>query len=336
MNANIEDLAALFVDLEFERATAKIMGEKVVRIESSGLRHYKRLASGKVYKSLTSFLGEVMPRNRHLENWRAEMAADLGSRKAADEFVFQTAEYGSGLHIAVAHYCQNLGVDWAAFEAWAFDYLMKSGFKNGTLSVAFAELTKDFASMLQFFHDYQVKVIAVEIPVFLSDGVATLIDLVVEMNAKEYTEKTPEEKRKRVKAIVNIKSGKKGFFPEHVFQLEGERRMFNETFSDLVGYQIKEVFNLAPADWKESPTYKLKNQTKEIEQGGVVELFNIKLQEAKIRGILGEPKRTFPIFMGKTAYGETPLNALKIMDYATFTNYKASNNGKQDYSAPGK
>jgi len=311
----IELLQALFQQPEFASKTAKIQGEKIFRVEIGGLRHYRR-ESGRVYKSLTTFLDSVMPANRFLQQWKEKMAVELGGAEHANDYVQATANYGTGLHIAVAEYCRNGGVDWGEFENWAFQYLDSVGFKNGTLQSAHAELVKDFASMLQFFYDYRVEVIAVEIPVWLDCGIATLIDLVVEMDEKNYTEKTPIENRKRTKSIINLKSGKKGFFETHVFQLEGERRMFNETYGNLIG-EIKSVFNLAPNDWKGKPTYKLKDQTEEADE--ISEQFGMYVQIGKSRGVLSTPTKKFTIFTGKTGYGENPSDAMKIYNYDEFS-----------------
>lgn len=317
MKVSIEAVNALFMQPAFQKSTKRITGEKVFRIQIGGLRHYRRGASGKIYKSLTTFLGQLQTKSegQFIENWRAEMAVELGSLGAADEYVESTANYGTALHICTADYCRNNGVNWAEFERWAIDYLIAANFKNGTLNSAFNELTKDFAALLQFFHDYNVTVIAVELPAFLREGVATLLDLVVEMDAKQYTDKTPMEKRQRIKSIINIKSGKKGFFKEHLLQLEGERRMFNQTFGKLVGYEIEHVFNLAPNNWLTVPTYTLTNQTKTIESRKISGLFTLKLKQAQHDGMLTVPNRMFPIFTGRTEYGEAPTNAMQIVNY---------------------
>lgn len=318
---NIELLKALFQQPEFASKTAKIQGEKIYRVEIGGLRHYRR-ESGSVYKSLTTFLDAVMPSNKVLQNWREQIAVDLGGADKAADYVQSTADYGTALHIAVADYCRNNGVDWQEFEQWAFQYLADSGFANGTLQSAQSELTKDFASMLQFFHDYRVDVIAVEIPVWMDCGVATLIDLVVEMDAKNY-EKTPDEKRKRIRSIINLKSGKKGFFETHVFQLDGERRMFNETYGSIFG-NIENVFNLAPTDWKAKPTYKLKDQTEDANE--ISEQFSLFIQIGKSRGVLSTPSKKFTVFVGKTEYGQNPSDAIKTYDYNEFSLLKINQN----------
>jgi len=318
MQANIELLQALFQTEGFAKQVAKIQGEKIYRVEIGGLRHYRR-ESGRIYKSLTTFLDAVMPSNKFLNRWREQMAVELGGGDKAEEYVQKTADYGTALHIAVAEYCRNSGVEWSEFEQWAFTFLGDMGFQNSTLSYAHAELINDFAALLQFFHDYRVEVIAVELPVWTDAGVATLIDLIVEMDAKNYTEKTEIEKRQRMKAIINLKSGKKGFFENHVFQLDGERQMFNETYGGIFG-NVDTVCNLAPNDWRETPTYKFKNQTEEA--NAISPQFSLLIELGKQRGVLSTPVKKFPVFMGKTAYGQSPVDAMKIYGYDEYSMFK--------------
>ena len=315
-NGNIEYLHPLYVEpgTVFESAAAMLYREKVYRIDVQGLRHYVR-ESGRTYKSLTTFLSAVMPKNKPLETWREKMTLDLGSTEKMDEWMEIVADYGTALHIAVADYCRNGGVDWSELQDWAYNYLIGAGLKADTLNAAANSLVKDVACLLQFFHEYQVRVIAVELPVFLQSGVATLIDLVVEMNVYNY-EATEEGKRKRVIAIINLKSGKKGFFKEHALQLTGERLMFNETFGDVL--KVEEVYNLAPTEWEERPAFKLKRWTKDIEKKGYERLFENYIEQAKIENLLSEPQKTFPTFEGWTKYGDSPTAALTIMPYSEF------------------
>ena len=294
--------------------------ERIYRVEIAGNRHYRR-ESGRLYKSLTTFLSAVMPQNRFLQTWREKMAADLGSAEKAAEYVQATADYGTLLHIAVADYSRFGGVEWQAFDTFVFEYLQNMKLEPGALAAAQKEVTKDFASILQFFHDYNVRVLAVEIPCFSEHGIATLVDLVVEMDSKNY-DKTPAEKRERHRAIINLKSGKKGFFEEHIFQLAMERAMFNETYQE----DITEVYNLAPSDWKDKPTYKLKNQTDEIEAQKIEQQLYHFIELGKIRGVLSSPKKPVHVFTGKTEYGANPTDNLKTYQYNDFVNLKLFNN----------
>lgn len=323
----IEILKALFLEQGFSEKTQKIQGEKVFRVQIGGMRHYKR-ENGRVYKSLTTFLSSVMPENRYLTTWKMNMAAELGGKDQADEYVNKTADYGTALHIAVADYCRNSGVEWAQFEQQAFEMLIDTGMSSETAEYALPEFVKDFAGLIQFFHDYRVETIAVEIPVWIDEGVATLIDLVVEMDAKNYDE-TPPEKRKRHRAIINLKSGKKGFYESHIMQLVGERKMFNAVYSGVLGYEIEHVYNFAPTDWKTKPGYKIKNQTETIGFDNMVEQFDLFLKIGKARKVLDTPSKMFPVFIGKTAYGQDPCEALKMMSYDEFSNLKIANHADQ-------
>lgn len=317
LEPQIETLSPLYLDGEFEKSVGRITAQKVFRVNIGAGRHYRNEA-GQTFKSVTTFLSETMPPNRFLTSWRENLIEDMGSVEAAKGFVQSTADYGTGLHIAVADFCRNGFVDWTEFEAFAYDYLISVGLTNSTLHSAARELVNDFASMLAFLHQYEAKVLAVEIPVFSSDGYATLVDLVVEMNALNYTEKTPADKRQRIRAIINLKSGKKGFFDSHVFQLIGERRAFNETYSQTIGYEIEEVFNLAPKDWRKEPDFKLARQTKPIADNFLEEEFQLYVNLGKKKRILGTPTKSFPLFSGVTKFGANPAEQLSILTYEEF------------------
>lgn len=315
----IEQLFPLYVASDFSALAGRIIQQKCFRVEIGAGRHYRNEA-GDTFKSITTFLDAVMPPNYFLKTWRESKIEELGSVEAATEFVQSTADFGTGLHIAVADYCRNGRVDWLEFGDWVFDYLTQMNLGTHTLHAAAEELTRDFAGIMQFLHDYEVRILAVEIPVFSAHGYATLIDLVCEMNAKCYTEKTPPEKRHRIVAGINLKSGKKGFFESHLFQLIGERRAFNETYAATIGWEMVEVFNLAPTNWRTAPDYKLKRQTEDILVKNLDAQFDSFLVTAKLRGILGKPSKQFTIFEGVTEYGQSPAGNMVTLTYDQMTN----------------
>jgi hypothetical protein len=104
-------------------------------------------------------------------------------------------------------------------------------------------------SFAQFCAEKEVKVEAVEVPL-LSDnlGYAGTIDLVCELTFN----------RKRIRAIVDLKSGRNGFMEEYELQLEAYRQLWNVNYPDL---PVAMTFNFSPKDWRKEPTYELKNQT---------------------------------------------------------------------------
>lgn len=326
MIVGIEVLQALYLSPAFKAKTPLLAGEKVYRVGVGGGRHYQR-GNGGVYKSLTTTLAAVMPPSEQLETWRDAMVDQLGSTALADQYVEYTAEYGTLLHIAVADFVRDGNMDWYAKKMWFAAQLSEIGLKDKALNAATNEMVKDLAAMVQFFYDYRVEVIAVELPVFLDCGVATLVDLVCRMDNKA-NDQTPIETANRHNAIINLKSGKKGFFDTHVLQLEGERRAFNETYSKLVGYEIQEVYNLAPTAWRGTPKYKIKNQTKAANKKS--RLFSLFLEVANELGVLSMPQTKYEIMAGITPYGANPSNNVKHMGFDDLSNEQIKSISKNE------
>jgi hypothetical protein len=97
--------------------------------------------------------------------------------------------------------------------------------------------------------DYNVKPLAIEIILYHpADGYAGALDIVCEMDWK----------KARVRAVIDIKSGRKGFYESHEIQLKAYQTMWDIHFPEL---PIDKIFNFSPKDWRTSPTYNLKDQT---------------------------------------------------------------------------
>lgn len=320
----IEFLEPMYLEPTFAALNGKIIAQKMFRVEIGVGRHY-RLESGETFKSITTFLDAVMPPNRILGNWRDQKIEEMGSVDKMVEFVQSTADFGTALHISVADFCRNEFVDWVEFEYWATDYISTMGMTGKTSRSALAELTKDFASLIQFIAEYEVKILAVEIPVWSSDGYATLIDLVCEMNAKNYSEKTEPDKRKRIMCGINLKSGKKGFHDSHVFQLVGERAAFNEAYGETTGFKLEHMANLAPKNWSgQTPTFNFKLQTDNIIDGNFQARFDNFVNTGKLEGVLGKPSKNFTIFEGRTPFGKSAADNMVVLNYDDYTNRKLS------------
>ena len=111
------------------------------------------------------------------------------------------------------------------------------------------ELKKDVLAFAQFIIDYNVKPLAIEICLYHPfDGYAGAIDLVCELDFN----------KKRIRAIIDLKSGRKGFYESHEVQLGAYLEMWKIHFPDS---PVDKVFNWSPKAWRKAPTYNLVNQS---------------------------------------------------------------------------
>jgi hypothetical protein len=313
-----EILEPLYMNEEFSKVykhIAQINGERVRRMDISGRRYYQTKA-GRFYTSLTTFLGMSLPTSKILLNWQIAKALELGSQELEEEYVEATADYGTGLHVAVAEFARRGYVVWSEFEFWVYDWIRQSGFGEKSIHLAANELRNDFAAMVEFIYRYDVEIIAVEIPIYSDElGVASASDLVVRM-------RQPNDKYEdlgKIKAIINLKSGKKGFYDTHEYQLCGERLLFNELYGEAYG-KIDYVFNLAPNNWRTSPTFKLKDQTENANLLQDNFLFYNKI--AWNNKWLEQPKNKFTLIEGRTEFGESVL--VKSLNATEMAAYKYS------------
>ena len=176
------------------------------------------------------------------------------------------------MHIPCAHLLINAKYNLDTLRDYLMDYI-----EDHHLPMSFMqyeeELKKDILAFAQFIIDYKVVPIAVELVLTHKEyGVAGAIDLVCEMDYEESgyfgeVYKTGPQKDKpklskqtrRIVAIVDLKSGKKGFYESSEIQLHCYKDMFEVNFPDI---KIDRVFNWSPKEWRgHTPSFNLKDQT---------------------------------------------------------------------------
>jgi len=261
-----------------------------------------------LYLSLTTMIKATCPTSDHLIKWIAEMGWEA-SRKYTQE----RADYGSLMHILFGKYIVDRFYDFDKTEEICKQFPQYK-YKDEWLE----ELNKDVAGFMQFVSDRNVKPLAVELVLVSEDGYGTLIDLVAEMDieveALDHNDPyksgvrkgQPREVKKteRITALINFKSGRKGFYETHEIQLEFERRLFEENFPSI---KIGGIFNLSPTDWRTTPAYKLKDQSDSLERDKADALLAI----AKIELMKKIP--SFTSVSGKVTYGNTPMVTTKTL-----------------------
>ena len=236
-----EKLSAQF----FDATKLKYQPEPLYRLDSNGHRYYYRFENDEpvFYTSVTTLIKNTLPTQAGLTRWIADRGMDASQAEANER-----ALYGTFLHVE----CGKLLVD-GKYDLDKLPKLLESYLKSNKLPESKMEwandLKKDILAKAQFIIDYNVKPLAVEIGLYHpTDGYAGTLDEVCEMDWK----------KDRIRAIIDIKSGKKCFYESHEIQLRAYKFMWNYHFPDA---NVSNVFNWSPKDWRKSPTYNLKDQT---------------------------------------------------------------------------
>lgn len=207
----------------------------------SDKRFYYDTETKKFYISATTFCSYVLPENPYLTKWKQELGVFEANRRASE-----AALYGTLLHLLIEDFVALENYSKTMMEAKIDEFVGRHAMEHNARSWH-RELKNDMLSFAQFAFERNIDVIAseqwVKKDVNEFGGIAGTVDL----------ELILDWSRGRRKAILDIKSGKKGFYPSHELQL----CLYKEVLSDPELL----IFNWAPNNWDLKPTYKLKNQT---------------------------------------------------------------------------
>lgn len=241
----VEEMTAMF----FDEKTLIEPPYKVWQLNSKGHRYYYRYddaGNPEFFPSVTTILSQTLPKAPHLINWIANKGIE-----EAERYKGERAAYGTFMHAQFEELIINRVYDLDGLKAKLKDYI-----DNNKLPADFIyyadDFKKDILAFAQFVLDYDVKPLAVEIAlVHPVHNYAGMIDLPCTMLSKPGS-------KEYINAIVDFKSGRKGFYEEAEIQLHLYAMMWNENFPDI---PIDRVFNFSPKDWRKKPTYNLKDQT---------------------------------------------------------------------------
>lgn len=241
----VAEMTAMF----FDEKTLIEPPYKVWQLNSKGHRYYYNFGDNgtpEFYPSVTTILSQTMPKSPFLIKWISDKGIDEAERYKAER-----AAYGTFMHIQFEELIINRVYDLDGLKSKLKDYIDNNKLPADFICYA-DELKKDVLAFAQFVLDYDVKPLAVEIalvhPVY---NYAGTIDLPCTMLEKPGSQDY-------INAIVDFKSGRKGFYEEAEIQLHLYKMMWNENFPDV---PIERVFNFSPKDWRKKPTYNLKEQT---------------------------------------------------------------------------
>ena len=225
---------------------------RLFQLNSDGHRYYYRFNDAgepEFYPSVTTLLKQVMPTPPALLDWMIANGKD-GSVEKRD----LAAAYGTFMHIQFETLIINRRYDFDNVPSALLAYMEENNLPEKVFSEWLPKIRKDVLAFAQFARDYNVKPLAVEIGLVHPEyHYAGCVDLPCFM--------TDPKSGKQFTAIVDFKSGRKGFYEEHELQLHLYREMWNVNYPDV---PVARVFNFSPKDWRTKPTYNLKDQTDSV------------------------------------------------------------------------
>lgn len=244
----VEEIRAVY----FNADALKEPAYRLFQLNSDGHRYYYRFNDAgepEFYPSVTTLLKQVMPTAPALLDWMIANGKD-GSTEKRD----LAAAYGTFMHGEFEKLIINRRYDFDSVPAALLAYMERENLPEKVFAEWLPKVRKDVLAFAQFIKDWNVKPLAVEIGLYHPKfHYAGCLDLPCIM--------TDPKTGKSFVAIVDFKSGRKGFYEEHELQLHLYREMWNVHYPEM---PVARVFNFSPKDWRTKPTYNLKDQTDSV------------------------------------------------------------------------
>lgn len=298
----IEEMKALF----FNADALTEPSYKLYQLNGSGHRYYYRFENGEphFYPSVTTLLRQTMPTSPFLIEWMIKNGAE-GATEKRD----LAASYGSFMHWQFELLLINRSFDFDNVGATLLSYMEANNLPDKFFNDSIDKIRKDVCAFAQWVKDWNVRPLAIEIalvhPVY---NYAGMVDLPCVLTDPKTGETFP--------AIVDFKSGRKGFWEEHEIQLHLYKMMWNENYPSI---PIERVFNFSPKDWRGvKPTYNFKEQTGSPNAEKIPAL----LQLAAIED--SKKENTFTVVSGKLDLDNyTPSNNIVSLSLADLVKNRA-------------
>lgn len=263
----------------FNADALRLPNYKVGRVNFSGGRAYIKLDNDgqpvhfplRLFTSLTTAINTCSPMEDGLLDWYIKHG-----RQEAGRLLEIAQNYGTLLHLEIGKWLINGSYDFSAVDEVIENYLAAESFYQPECNGWAEKLRSDMAAFCQFYFDYKVKPLGIEFVLLSDRGYGTLIDLVCNMTIQVdgFDENDPYKSGprkgqpreckvdKEIRAIINFKSGRHGFYRTNGIQIEAERQLWEENFPDL---PLDAAYNWSPKEWTgDVPTYNLKDWTGDI------------------------------------------------------------------------
>lgn len=219
--------------------------EPLYRLDMGENRVYYRFVDDNpvFYTSVTTLIKKTLPTSPFLIKWMVDKQGE-GKEEAHEKSI-----YGSFLHQEVGSMLITGKYNLDTIGDRLRPFLIKEQMPENRLKWS-EELKKDILSFAQFAIDRELEPLAIELVLYHpTDGYAGALDIVGNLSWN----------KKRIRAVVDVKSGKKNFYESHEIQLKCYWNMWNIHFPNL---PVDAVFNWSPKDYRTAtPTYNFKDQS---------------------------------------------------------------------------
>lgn len=300
----IEEVRAMF----FDDKALRLPPITLYRLDNRGRRYYYNvLPDGQpiFFQSVTTMIRNSLPTPPQLTQWVAQLGIEESKRYAKER-----ADYGTFLHIQAASFLLNNEYDLDEMGQKLRLFLKQHEYNTYEyVNKWLDELKRDLLSFVQWAKDVNFRPIAIEITLCDPEkGIAGTLDIVgyleeltegfwgevYKTDCKGGMKGDPKLSKKLVEylAVIDIKSGRKGFYESHEIQLNAYKDLWDVNFPDK---PIQRVYNWAPSEWRETPSYKFKDQTDSKKAKKMASLIEI----ARIEDENRTNEKTLTVIKGK-------------------------------------
>ncbi len=241
-------------------------------------RFYYTMINNQILRlpSVTTILAEVLP----TEEWLIRWIASWGYERALEKRD-EAAHYGTIFSICAADLLRHGSFDLSTIET-ALDIYRYSNNITFPTDHWVNKLKEDLFALTSFIQDYNFEPIAIELPLISTKykfaGTLDALGYITIGNGqngkilksdikKDKNGNIVENKTRRVLAIIDWKTGRKGFYRSHEAQLHMYYLLVQENFPEFQHQEIR-LYNWAPKYWEnpDDPKYHFKDQTNSTEK----------------------------------------------------------------------
>lgn len=313
---NLEEISTVY----FDEDAIRLPSYKLGRVAFEGGRLYYRYGYNEpegveLFNSLTTVIYQCTPMPFSLLEWYCKLGLTEAKR-----YSNMKAMYGTLMHKEIGKFCEQQEYDFDLCKSVVEDYLSENDFWQPECKTWEYELKEDMMAWCDFAYQTNLKCIAIEMVLASSKGFATAIDVVCDMDFQEkgyWVEvyKSGDKKGEpkltvqpvRKRALINMKSGRHGFYENNGLQVFAEKQLFEENFPDI---KIDACLNWHPSNWQkaDSDKYKIKDWTNLVEEKEIDCMFE--LAEVKFRDKM-QSKERIQIW-GKVSNGNDPRKNISV------------------------